>query len=75
MLSHTTTFGVRRVLCSRYILDREITTAETAYGPIRVKTGTGYGVTKSKPEYEDAARAARENGVPLADIIKVVEQH
>ena len=29
---------------------------------------------KSKPEYEDIAKAARENGVPLADIFRALER-
>ena len=40
-------------------------TVDTEYGPVVCKTGKGYGLTKSKPEYEDLAAAARENGVGL----------
>lgn len=67
ILRHTTTFGVRRVDCARYALavNREAPLAETALGPIRRKAGTGYGVEKSKPEYEDLAAAARVGDVPL----------
>ena len=38
---------------------------DTEYGPVACKTGTGYGLSKSKPEYEDMAAAAREQGVSL----------
>lgn len=67
LLRHTTTFGVRRVDCQRYALAVEKETVETAYGPVARKTGTGYGLTKSKPEYGDLAAAARAAGVSLAD--------
>ena len=67
ILRHTTTFGVRRVDCARYALavDRNAPPVETEWGPVRRKAGTGYGVEKSKPEYEDLAAAARAGDVPL----------
>ena len=65
ILTHTTTFGVRRVDCGRYAMQVEKRAVETTFGPVACKTGTGYGITKSKPEYEDMAAAARENGVSL----------
>lgn len=68
MLRHTSTFGVRRTDCSRYAMAVSSETVETAYGPILRKTGTGYGLTKSKPEYEAMAEAARAKGVPLAEV-------
>ena len=70
ILRHTTTFGVRRTDCERYAMAVSSETADTAYGPIRSKTGTGYGVTKSKWEYEDLAAAARRAGVPLARVLE-----
>ena len=67
ILRHTATFGVRRVDCARYALavDRNAPPVETEWGPVRRKAGTGYGVEKSKPEYEDLAAAARAGDVPL----------
>lgn len=68
MLRHTSTFGVRRTDCPRYAMAAASETVETAYGPIPRKTGTGYGLTKSKPEYEAMAEAARAKDVPLAEV-------
>lgn len=65
ILTHTSTFGVRRIDCDRYAMAVEKQTVDTEYGPVVCKTGTGYGLTKSKPEYEDMAVAAREHGVSL----------
>ena len=45
-----------------------ITTRETPYGPVRVKKAQGYGVRRSKPEYEDMARIAREHKITLKQI-------
>lgn len=68
MLQHTTTWGVRRAEFTRYTLACETETVETACGPVRMKTGRGYGITKSKPEYEDLAEIARKEGKALCEI-------
>ena len=68
VLRHTSTFGVRRTDCPRYAMAVSTETVETAYGPIPRKTGTGYGLTKSKPEYAALEIAAREHGVSLAAV-------
>lgn len=68
ILKHTTTFGVRGSNWRRHTLERTIQTVRIESGPVRVKTGTGYGVTKSKPEYEDLAGLAKEQGCSLLQI-------
>lgn len=65
---HTTTLGLRESVCSRYTLERSVRTAETPYGPIRIKHAAGYGVSREKAEYEDLARIARSQNIPLSDI-------
>lgn len=57
---HTTTLGIRRKNCERYVLERSFAEKDTAYGRIHIKNG--------KPEYEDVARIARENGMSLFEI-------
>ena len=42
---------------------------ETPLGPVGRKTGTGYGVSRSKPEYADLAAAARTGGVSLEEAL------
>ena len=74
LLAHTTTFGVRRYDCRRYTLERTVSTVETAYGPVRIKTGTGYGAKKSKPEYGDVAAAAKAHGIPLSEVTGAVRR-
>ena len=68
MLRHTSTFGVRRTDCPRYAMSVSSAEVETVYGIVPRKTGTGYGLVKSKPEYEAMAEAARLHGVPLAEV-------
>lgn len=69
MLKHTTTLGVRRMDCSRYVMQRSMETVETAYGPIRIKHADGYGVSKCKPEYEDVAKAARAADLSVLQVL------
>ena len=64
----TSTTGLRVRTCEKHVLDYTITTRETPYGPVRVKKAQGYGVRRSKPEYEDMARIAREHKITLKQI-------
>jgi uncharacterized protein (TIGR00299 family) protein len=70
ILKHTSTFGVRKLVCPRYKLERSISKTETTFGEIRIKEGKGYGVEKSKPEYEDIAQAAREKGLSFNEALE-----
>ena len=65
IMKHTTTLGIRRQDLKRYMLERSIETAETAYGPVRIKKASGMGVEKCKAEYDDLAALAEKNGVSL----------
>ena len=71
---YTTTIGVRETQTRRYILDRRIDTADTPYGSVRIKTSTGYGVTRKKYEYDDVARIAKEKGMSIAEVRKAIEE-
>ena len=68
LFQNTSTIGVRERLCARYAMEREQGSVQSAYGQLRVKRSRGYGVTREKPEYEDLARLARENGVSLRQV-------
>jgi uncharacterized protein (DUF111 family) len=70
IFKHTTTLGIRENICSRYTLQREQAEVQTKYGAVRVKTAYGFGVKKSKPEYEDIARIAGEKGISIQDVLK-----
>lgn len=61
LFKHTTTLGIRENFCARHTLQRREEIVDTPYGPIRRKISTGYGVERSKWEYEDIARIAKEN--------------
>ena len=73
LLRHTTTLGVRETLCRRWTLERSSREAETSLGRVRVKTSSGYGVTRCKPELDDLRRIAGEQGLSLEEVRRTIE--
>jgi uncharacterized protein (TIGR00299 family) protein len=68
ILRESSALGVREQLVARTILSREISTLETAWGPVRIKRAGG----RDRPEYEDLARIAREHELPLHEVGEAV---
>ncbi|MBA4062863.1 MAG: TIGR00299 family protein [Isosphaera sp.] len=74
LFRETATFGVRRHAAERTKLRREAVTVETPWGPVRAKRGwraDGFAVVT--PEYDDCARVAREQNVPLREVYRAVQ--
>lgn len=69
IFKHTTTLGIREYISRRYALNRWIEERDTVYGKVRIKISEGYGVKKSKWEYDDIARIAGERGCSVEEII------
>jgi len=70
LFRETTTLGVRHQEWDRTVLEREVSTVETDYGPIRVKIGRRGGtVYNAWPEFDDCQRAAAEKGVPVKEVL------
>ena len=72
IFANTTTIGVREYVSARYTLARREESVGTEYGRVRIKRASGWGVERSKPEYEDVARIARETGKPFGEILRAV---
>lgn len=72
IFKHTTTLGVRENISRRYVLSRHIEKRDTPYGPVRIKVSEGYGIVRSKWEYEDIVRIADEQGSSIEDVIKEI---
>lgn len=68
IFAQTSTTGLRVRRCEKHVLSYTIATRDTPYGPVRMKKAQGYGVSRSKPEYEDMARIAREHKITLKQI-------
>jgi uncharacterized protein (DUF111 family) len=75
LFRETGTFGVRRHAAERSKLRREAVTVETPWGPVKAKRGwRGDGFALVTPEYDDCARLAREQGVPLRTVYQSFNQ-
>jgi len=68
LLRHTTTLGVRETAMGRTVLERKVETVQTPYGEVRRKVSSGFGVERSKYEYDDLARIASERGLSLEEV-------
>ena len=74
IFKYTTTIGIRELISERYILDRESKVLSTPYGNVRCKSVRGYGTERSKLEYEDLARIAREYDISIGEARRLVEE-
>ena len=70
LFRETTTIGVRRSLCQRFVMERRIETAATDVGDVALKACSWDGFTKYYVEYESAASLAQKTGRPLDEIYR-----
>lgn len=72
---HTSTRGVRYQIYDRAKLASTVETRHTAYGNIRIKKSSGYGIEKEKPEFEDLKSVVLKNdcSLSLSDIAKTMD--
>lgn len=69
----TSTIGVRVRRVERHSLEREVTTVETAFGNVELKSSFLNGeAVNSKPEFEDLKAAAAASGVPIKVVADAV---
>ncbi len=74
MFKHLSTLGIRESSCIRHALKRKVEALETPYGSVRKKQSYGYHVQKEKFEYEDLARIAKENGLSIQEIRRILSE-
>ena len=74
IFKYTTTIGIREKRLRRYVLDRseDIVSAEGVY--VRRKEVSGYGIIRSKYEYDDLRKIADAQGISLRDARTLVEE-
>ena len=65
---HTSTWGIRRRDVERYCMNTRIETRDTSSGPVRFKIGEGFGITRTKPEYEDIAAIASAKNMSISEV-------
>jgi uncharacterized protein (TIGR00299 family) protein len=75
LFDETTTLGVRAVECDRLALPRESQRVSTPFGRISVKIARRPGgLADVSAEYDECRRAAVRTGVPLREVVRVVEE-
>jgi pyridinium-3,5-bisthiocarboxylic acid mononucleotide nickel chelatase len=75
LFRETSTIGVRRYEISKTMLDRKTEQVITRFGEVRVKSAYYQGICiKSKPEYDDCNKIARENKIPISHVYQEVEK-
>lgn len=61
IFKHTTTIGIREIICKRDVLTRE----SYEKNGVSIKRSTGYNTTKEKIEFEDLAKIANEKDISI----------
>jgi uncharacterized protein (TIGR00299 family) protein len=74
LFAETNTFGIRRFVVERFKLARQEHTVETAWGTVKGKLGWRHGSREIfTPEFEDCARIAAEENIPLREVYRAAE--
>jgi hypothetical protein len=75
LLRETTTLGVRWRTMQREVATRRTEEVTTPWGTVRIKCKLLEGrVVSIKPEHEDCARLAREQGLPLQEVVEAAQR-
>ncbi|ABK98257.1 nickel pincer cofactor biosynthesis protein LarC [Pelobacter propionicus] len=75
VLVETSAIGIRHYPVSRTTLERCMEERETPFGPLPFKLLFHDGrPLRAAPEYEACRRVARERGIPLQEVIRIVSQ-
>jgi uncharacterized protein (DUF111 family) len=75
VLRETTTLGLRILPLARIVAERRVREVETPWGSVRVKEKWLAGECIAiSPEYEDCARIARVQSVPLHQVFDAVRK-
>ena len=73
VLCETSAIGLRHYPVGRITLERCIEVRETPFGPMHFKVVFDNGrLLRAAPEYEECRRVAREQGMPLQDVLRIV---
>mgnify|MGYP002627549907 FL=1 len=67
---NTTTNGVREQEYSTYVVSKKMEEVGTSYGIVRRKTSSGAGMSRSKYEYDDVSKIARDLGISIREVRK-----
>ncbi len=74
IFKYTETLGIRECIKQRYTLSRRAEELEFGSEKLSRKVSEGFGISRKKIEYDDAARVARELDISLRDARKRAEE-
>lgn len=75
LIDETSTFGFRSYPVNKTELDRDVIEMKTKYGKVNIKRAFYKNeVIKQKPEYEDCAKIASDNDIPIKEVYKEIEK-
>ncbi len=75
LFRETSSLGLRKHIVEKIMLNRKTEYIKTEYGEVKVKTAFYRDkLIKSKPEYEDCIKIAKEKNIPLGEVYKMVEK-
>ncbi len=75
LMQRSGSLGVRVLEVDRLVAARETVTADTEWGPVRVKVAHLPEGPSPRAEYEDCAGIAREHGIPIELVARVAEEN
>ncbi len=74
IMIETSTLGIRARSVSRHVAQREMIEFESSLGHVKAKVKRFSGkMLNITPEYEDCRRIAQEHGLPLQEVLRIVE--
>jgi uncharacterized protein (TIGR00299 family) protein len=75
LFEETSTLGVRKYKVVKTMLSRKVTSIDTPFGRVRIKSAFyGGRPLKSKPEYEDCLKIAKDNQMPISEVYNMVNE-
>lgn len=75
LFRETSSLGLRKYQVEKIMLNRKITTVDTKYGKVKIKSAYyKEKLIKSKPEYEDCIKIARNENIPIKEVYNLVEK-
>jgi hypothetical protein len=75
IFTESTSIGVRTYEVTKHMLQREIHTVETPFGPVRVKVARLKDrIVNISPEYEDCRHLAQQHEVPVKEVYNAARQ-
>ncbi len=75
LFRETSSLGLRKYTVEKIMLDRKIEFLKTQYGEVKIKSAFYRNkLIKSKPEYDDCIRIAKEQNIPINEVYRLVEK-